>query len=146
MLADGRVLIAGGRQHDAFGFLPDARIWDPASDTSIAVGNLAEKRAMHAAVRIANGKVVVAGGIAAAVEVFDPATRTFRTIGTMTTKVTHPTMVALPDGGALIAGGDHDLKGALSEDVCVVDPTGTKLKSDPPLPEARAEDIAEIDG
>lgn len=62
MLPNGKVLIAGGLGD---GFLDTAEVYDPASGTWAATGNLVTARADHTATLLASGKVLVVGaGIA----------------------------------------------------------------------------------
>src|SRR4029077_4832621 len=76
LLADGRVLIAGGT--GASGTLPGAEIYNPATDTFAPTGSLATARTGAAATLLSAGTVIVIGGSAdgttalRTVESFDP--------------------------------------------------------------------------
>src|SRR6476619_5709766 len=75
-LADGRVLITGGRD-GAGAIVATAEVFDPANETSTAVGVLTIARVDHTATLLANGQVLIAGGTGAtgaltSVEIFDP--------------------------------------------------------------------------
>ena len=63
--------------------LPEAEIYDPASNTWAQAANLTQARASHAAVALQDGMVLVVGGEAASgaalstAELYDPATGTW---------------------------------------------------------------------
>src|SRR4029453_3006792 len=76
-LADGRVLITGGRD-GAGAIVATAEVFDPANETSTAVGVLTVARIDHTATRLVDGRVLIAGGAGptgalTSVEIFDPA-------------------------------------------------------------------------
>ncbi|MBP2472763.1 hypothetical protein JOF53_001635 [Crossiella equi] len=84
VLADGRVLVAGGltgpREFPATG-LADAELYDPATDTWTPAGRLAEPRFFHSASLLPDGRVLVIGGsttraggytMLATAELYDP--------------------------------------------------------------------------
>lgn len=77
LLADGRVLVAGGAAGS--GFLASAELFDSEREVWSAAGDLALERAFHTATLLADGRVLVAGGSAKAgtglaPELFNPAT------------------------------------------------------------------------
>jgi hypothetical protein len=108
LLASGEVLVAGGCFH-----LSSAELYDPATETWTATGNMNLGRDRHTATLLSSGQVLVAGGsrgnfhFAIKTELYDPAS------GTWT--VTHPlrnshnrkyhTATLLPNGQVLVAGG-----------------------------------------
>lgn len=63
LLADGRVLAAGGESGTAV-YLASAELWDPATGTWSPTASLASARAFHAAAVLAGGQVLVASGYA----------------------------------------------------------------------------------
>ena len=74
MLPNGKVLVAGG--DDSSGLLASAELYDPASGTWTATGDLSTARRRHTATLLPNGKVLVAGGddssaILASAELYD---------------------------------------------------------------------------
>jgi hypothetical protein len=92
LLADGRVLVTGGRTQDLDdGRPPDAlssaEVFDPRSGRFQRVGDMARPRVRSAAVRLPDGRVLVVGGdvsmnpwgneVPLTAEVFDPATASF---------------------------------------------------------------------
>src|SRR6266581_4372502 len=113
VLADGRVLITGGRD-GAGTIVATAEIFDPATETSTAVGALVTARVSHTATLLPNGRVLIAGGTSAtgslsSAEIFDPANpgATFRVLSaTMGAARARHTATLLKDGTVLIAGGD----------------------------------------
>src|SRR5882724_63491 len=113
VLADGRVLITGGRD-GAGTIVATAEIFDPATETSTAVGALVTARVSHTATLLPNGRVLIAGGIDAigslsSAEIFDPANpgAGFRVLSaTMGAVRARHTATLLKDGTVLIAGGD----------------------------------------
>ena len=118
LLSDGRVLIAGGLglTAGADGFLlrlDNAEIFDPATGTFRATGNMIQARQRHTATRLSNDRVLIAGGyfdaicITASAELFDPATGTFSPTGTMLTERVFHTATLLKSGEVLMAGGSN---------------------------------------
>lgn len=71
LLADGRVLIAGGRnaKHQP---IASAEIYDPGSKSFSPTGSLASGRYDHHATLLPNQKVLVTGGGALTAEIYDP--------------------------------------------------------------------------
>jgi hypothetical protein len=110
LLADGRVLIAGGSdERDGNGAYANAEIYDPASGSFRAAGNMnsARYKLQGTGVLLSNGKVLVAGGADRA-EVFDPAVSSFSyAAGNMETPRLFATATRLRNGHVLIIGGYH---------------------------------------
>src|SRR5438552_1025003 len=113
VLADGRVLITGGRD-GAGTIVAIAEIFDPATETSTAVGALVTARVSQTATLLPNDRVLIAGGTGAtgslsSAEIFDPANpgAAFRVLSaTMGAARGRHTATLLKDGTVLIAGGD----------------------------------------
>ncbi|MCI0392770.1 MAG: hypothetical protein MOB07_28900, partial [Acidobacteria bacterium] len=102
LLANGKVLVAGGYNNSA-------ELYDPATGTWSSTGNLNIARGLHTATLLPNGKVLVAGGpndpvTLDSAELYDPATGTWSITGNLNTgRYTH-TATLLPNGKVLVAG------------------------------------------
>ncbi len=109
-LPDGRVLIAGGYDTNAYS-LSTAEIYDPAAGTFTATANMTAARSLHTATLLQSGKVLIAGGVGgggtmATAELYDPASATFSATGSMTISRSYPQAAALlANGQVLIAPG-----------------------------------------
>jgi hypothetical protein len=80
LLADGRVLVAGGGRGDSP--LRTAEIYDPFTGQWTPTANLLDARTFHTATLLPDGRVLVVGGInpngsMASAELYDPATSTW---------------------------------------------------------------------
>jgi WD40 repeat protein len=140
-LADGRVLITGGLGASPTAVagsqsnpaLTSSELFDPASGTFTAAGDMGVPRLGHTATLLKDGRVLVAGGLdsfdvtsstsgatpkpsasAASAELYDPAAGTFTPTGAMTTQRVFHVAAPLPDGHVLLAGGGGGMGSALS--------------------------------
>src|SRR5262249_10692566 len=96
LLADGRVLLAGGigtNDDGSQGSLASAEVWDPRTGTSTPTGPMVSPRAFATAATLPDGRVLVYGGatftidpvddtggsvpVSVEAELYDPATGTF---------------------------------------------------------------------
>ena len=117
LLADGRVLVAGGGAGDAEGGTPlaSAEIYDPVSGSFTQTGDMTTPRASHVTARLVDGRVLIVGGIPMdgtgirldSAEVFDPRTGRFTATRPMATARDWPTATTLRDGRVLITSGGN---------------------------------------
>lgn len=100
LLADGRVLVAGGYNSAAE---RSAEIYDPLTRAWTLTGEMTQARQAHAAVRLRDGRVLVMSDGTA--EIYDPATHAWTRIASPLTRRAVHTMTPLADGRVLVAGG-----------------------------------------
>jgi N-acetylneuraminic acid mutarotase len=119
LLADGRVLVAGGHgsgdRHDPAS--TGAEVYDPGTGQWTETGRMtAAHRSGHTAILLPNGQVLVAGGSAyprtgagpyprSEAELYDPITGTWSKTSRMTLARSGHTATLLPDGTVLVVGG-----------------------------------------
>src|SRR5262249_43927082 len=117
LLADGRVLVAGGLGNGAPMSVATAELYDPEADTWSPAASMSIVRAFHTATMLADGRVLVVGGATsythagarASAEIYDPVRAAWSSTGSMSdTRALH-TAAMLVDGRVLVAGGEaHD--------------------------------------
>jgi hypothetical protein len=110
LLADGRVLIAGGTVPSPDGSFSSrkAEVFNPATGTFSTLPDMAVYRAGHTATLLTDGRVVLVGGNSSdkRIEVFSPGSDSFSTIGAgLKLARRGHTSTLLADGTILIMGG-----------------------------------------
>jgi hypothetical protein len=108
VLADGRVLVAGGSSTDPLGGTSTtAYLFTPSSGTWATAPPMLNAHGGHVAARLDNGKVLVAGNsadedLASVVELYDPTSNTWTALAAPPTRPVHTTMTRLNNGTFLI--------------------------------------------
>jgi len=115
ILADGRVLIAGGDACDR----ASAEIWDPSPMRSESTGPLTMARARHTATLLPDGRVLIVGGFdegsaIGTAELFDARTEVFTEAGSLLHPRGWHTATLLTDGRVLVVGGERNPPGRAS--------------------------------
>lgn len=122
LLPNGMVLVAGGWPGpgpccgSGTYALTSSELWDPATGTWTATGNLPSPYADHAAILLNSSKVLIAGGesygqggfgrlVIATAATYDPFAGTWTSVPNMSTPRDHAPAVSLSDGTVLVAGG-----------------------------------------
>jgi hypothetical protein len=117
LLADGKVLLAGGRGGGA-GTTPgaggtrnlsSAEIYDPTTGAWTAAASMGEWRTGHTATLLGDGTVLVVGGFSQVADIYDPTTDTWTTTGAMVERRDSHIASLLLDGRVLVAGGGFPL-------------------------------------
>ncbi|MEU7144802.1 kelch repeat-containing protein [Nocardia sp. NPDC046473] len=117
LLADGRVLLAGGYadRSGSSGTTATAEIYDPTAKTWTPIESMNDARSVHQSVLLHDGRVLVIGGTAdvgsgtytdlAFCEIFDPATGKWTPTGSTARPRFDATATVLRDGTVLVTGG-----------------------------------------
>lgn len=148
LLADGRVLVTGGRSADTLETLASTELFDPRRSVWSPGPPLSARRAGHTATLLLDGRVLVVGGTAPAgdgsnrfdslssAEVFDPAQKTWTTVSSMAEARNGHTASRLADGSVLVVGGARPVHHHLSS-VERFDPVANRFASSAPLARGR---------
>jgi WD40 repeat protein len=122
LLTNGTVLVAGGGGGASSGCcapfspeLPSAELYDAASGTWTATGEMKEVRSNHTATLLPTGDVFVTGsgdGDAVSPELYDPVIRSWTaTSNSIEAHLYAETATLLPDGTVLVVGGSNGIYG-----------------------------------
>jgi hypothetical protein len=103
LLADGRVLVAGGWTREGTPGLDSAEVYQPGTGRFEPVGSMAAVRGGHTATLLPDGRVLVVGGRAA--EIFDPGREVFTAAAPPPQQTAAGGAIALRDGRVLLVGG-----------------------------------------
>ena len=108
LLADGRVLIVGGRTQTET--MVNAELYDPKTGTFSEAGSTVVPRVGPTVTQLADGRVLIAGGDAPdpagrTAELYDPRTEKFSVTGSMVLDRHAHAATLLKDGRVLLVGG-----------------------------------------
>jgi hypothetical protein len=115
LLADGRVLVAGGFTGNFSGAATTAELFDPATGVFSPIAAATAPRAGHAALLLGDGRVLLAGGSdpadpaslpLSATEIFDPASGQLSPGPPWTAAFANATFTLLDNGKVLFFGGE----------------------------------------
>jgi hypothetical protein len=110
LLADGRVLIAGGRSAQRGSSPQDtatAEVYDPSTGTFSYTELMSAPRSAHAAALLSDGTVLISGGgdDDSTAELYDPTNNSFTLTAGMHVGRSGHTATTLPSGGVVVIGG-----------------------------------------
>jgi hypothetical protein len=114
------VLITGGTNWTDPAPMNTAEVWNPATQTSTAVGNMTDARVFHTATPVANNQIFIAGGVDGTynptntTEFFNEKTQQFTPGPSLNQARAGQTATLLNDGTVLLVGGYDINNNALS--------------------------------
>ncbi len=149
LLADGRVLVAGGAD-TSNNFIPFCELYNPTAGTWTVTAPMVFPRVGHTATLLPNGKVLVTGGYSAATgrlasaESYDPATGLWTITMPMTTARTAHTATLLANGMVLVTGGFGGASGTWLASAEMFNPITGSWWTVAPLQTARSQHTATL--
>lgn len=125
LLADGRVLVAGGlpaQLGDTRAYFASVEIYDPATGRWATVAPMGRGRVNHTATLLKDGRVLVVGGLQtgadggelAGAEIYDPRADRWTTVAPLHEGRTSHTATLLADGRVLVVGGANYLSSPIA--------------------------------
>ena len=128
LLADGRILVAGGwsATSNTDASKASVEIYDPVANRWAAAGSLVTARAEFVMVRLLDGRLLAVAGVDRSyhlmdsAETYDPAIGTWHLTGKLAEAKMWPAAAVLPDGRVLLAGGATDVNAYHRTVVCEV--------------------------
>ena len=117
LLPDGKVLIAGGISDSLAGkiaLVATAELYDPATGTFTATGDMLLVRSSHTATLLHSGRILITGGITNGglfAELYDSSTGIFTATGTPNLVQFTVTSVLLTNGKVLVSSNDEETGG-----------------------------------
>ena len=117
LLADGRVLIAGGAGNNDIPEGGDALLYDPQKNTWTTTGPMIQAPLLAQSVRLLDGRVLVAGGfvagelvprVIASAEIYDPVSNTWTDAASLSEARYAYNLVLLPGGQVLAIDGARE--------------------------------------
>jgi Galactose oxidase, central domain len=143
LLADGRVLVAGGRGADER-VLSSAEIYDPRTGTWTPTGSMLATLYLPSAILLNDGRVLVLGsdGQRAQAQVYDPRAGTWTSADPLSTPRTSYALTLLDDGRVLVTGGSDPSAKSASTDL--YDPVSGLWTTGSPMGTARAQHSATL--
>jgi DNA-binding CsgD family transcriptional regulator/N-acetylneuraminic acid mutarotase len=148
LLADGRVLVAGGSQAEGQ-FLSQTEIFDPSTNSFTPAADLHTARHETTATALPDGRVLVIGGYIAYnnwltdAELYDPTNDTWTVVPPLTSHGVMHTATLLPGGRVLVIGGATG-SGQCTERVEFFEPATLAWSETTPMLEPRASHSATL--
>jgi hypothetical protein len=127
LLADGKVLVAGGNTLD---YLATTLVYDPATNAWTPGASMLEARAFHTSTLLSAGQVVVTGGSTGGlplgtIEIYDPATNTWTAGPPLSVPRSDHAATVLSSGTLMVAGGTTGGNSySKSAELLTLDPSG----------------------
>lgn len=158
LMADGRVLIAGGSKggEGAYATTANCEIYNPATGIFTPAAPMTQTRNYPGATLLADGRVLVAGGSSIAsyvatsrhdAEIYDPSANTWTpVVGNLTAGGPRMSLTRLSDGRVLAAGGYDYSTSAVERDADIFDPLTSTFSPLTPMAVARYEHSATLLG
>jgi hypothetical protein len=116
LLADGRVLIAGGTRVDGVA-RASSELFDPKANRWVRASDMIHARAGHAATLLADGNILVTGGqiglnifddlVLASAEIYHPTSNSWTAVAPMDAPRRMHSSIRLHDGRVLVIGGTN---------------------------------------